>query len=295
MADIEKINQDFINQISELLKLAARDHILPHYKKLKDGEVEFKEGPDDPVSIADREAENFLKNELLKISPHSLFVGEESFAADRSSLIALDQADRLIWCLDPIDGTLNFVGGQKGVQGGFGPMLALVKNSKVLAGWVYNVVDDRLMSYSDATGLQENGRKFEVISAPVRKLYKGNMGFKISKIPQVQAILASIDDLEFGSTPDPSIVFYDQLLKGEFDFLVFYLTFPWDHIMFYPMLRSLGFIVKNWYDEDPKFSDLNKGLLIAKNEDIYRRVKHEFVDRIINLSELKDLGKKYET
>lgn len=283
------IDQNFIDTVSALIKEAATKHIMPYYKNLQDGQVGYKESELDPVSIADREAEIFLREKLQPLIPDSGFVGEESYALNRSLLNIFDNSDAYIWVLDPIDGTNNFVGG----QGGFGPMLALVKDSKVLAGWTYNVIEDKLLTYSDATGIRENGRNFDGPVAPCTQSAHGFMGLKISKIPAVLELINHIGvTLERGS--DPSIICLYKLLKGDLDFLIFYLTFPWDHIMFHPMLRDRGFIVKNWYDQDPKFSDWNRGLLIAKNDETYRKIKTELVDKMIDLPELDNLRKKYE-
>ncbi len=67
--------------------------------------LEFKGAKqDDPVTVADREVETFLRSELKARFPEHGFVGEEH-ADDLAS------GARYVWTLDPLDGTANFASG----------------------------------------------------------------------------------------------------------------------------------------------------------------------------------------
>ena len=65
--------------------------------------VELK-GPQDFVSVADREVENFIRGEIARAFPGDHFLGEETAASFSGN------AERL-WIVDPIDGTHNFLRG----------------------------------------------------------------------------------------------------------------------------------------------------------------------------------------
>ena len=56
-----------------------------------------------PVTIADREAEAFLRKRLLSAFPQDAFLGEES--GDQAGTSGFR------WIIDPVDGTRNFVRG----------------------------------------------------------------------------------------------------------------------------------------------------------------------------------------
>src|SRR6516225_5597717 len=64
--------------------------------------VEWKQD-DSPVTVADREAEGFLRGALLGAFPDDGFLGEETGNQPGSSSFR--------WIIDPIDGTRNFVRG----------------------------------------------------------------------------------------------------------------------------------------------------------------------------------------
>jgi myo-inositol-1(or 4)-monophosphatase len=67
--------------------------------------LEFKGSKqDDPVTVTDRAVEQFLRDELRAAFPHHGVLGEEH--ADD-----IQPGARLVWALDPLDGTANFAAG----------------------------------------------------------------------------------------------------------------------------------------------------------------------------------------
>lgn len=69
-------------------------------------EVEHK-GLQDVVSIADREVENIVRRRVVEAFPDDAFLGEES----AESASAAIKSERVIWVVDPIDGTSCFLNG----------------------------------------------------------------------------------------------------------------------------------------------------------------------------------------
>ena len=68
----------------------------------------WDKGTNDPVCEADLEVDTFLKRELRALLPSAGWLSEESAEnAER-----LD--DRLVWVVDPIDGTRDFIRGRTG-------------------------------------------------------------------------------------------------------------------------------------------------------------------------------------
>lgn len=69
--------------------------------------VDFKHGdPSDPVTQADRDANEVLMAGLGRAFPEDALLAEESLA---SHAYAARQHSRRLWCIDPIDGTREFV------------------------------------------------------------------------------------------------------------------------------------------------------------------------------------------
>ena len=94
--------------------------------------VELK-GPQDFVSVADREVEAFIRDEIERAFPGDGFLGEETAASFAGG------AERL-WIVDPIDGTHNFL---RGVRF-WNVSIAWVENGVRTLGAVYDPAHDEL-------------------------------------------------------------------------------------------------------------------------------------------------------
>ncbi|NUR31589.1 MAG: inositol monophosphatase, partial [Catenulispora sp.] len=96
-------------------------------------------GPLDPVTVADREAEELLRTHLTAFLPGSVVVGEEAVSEDPLLLRALT-GEAPVWVVDPIDGTRNFVAG----SGRFSTLVSLAVGGVLQASWSYAPVLDRI-------------------------------------------------------------------------------------------------------------------------------------------------------
>ena len=84
----------------------------------------WDKSPNNPVSEADLEVDRFLKRELRALLPAAGWLSEET-ADDK-----VRTASGLIWLVDPIDGTRDFVRGRDG----WAVSVALVSANKPLIG-----------------------------------------------------------------------------------------------------------------------------------------------------------------
>jgi myo-inositol-1(or 4)-monophosphatase len=92
-----------IARVAHLMADAARDVILPYFRSAGlSAENKLAEGFD-PVTQADRAAEQAMRAILAAERPNDAILGEEFGAQDGSS--------GLTWVLDPIDGTRGFISG----------------------------------------------------------------------------------------------------------------------------------------------------------------------------------------
>lgn len=101
----------------------ARVKILEIYAK--DFDVEIK-SDDSPVTIADKAADDIIKNYLSNQFPTHAFLTEES-EDDESRLL-----NDYVWIVDPIDGTKDFIA----KDGGFTTNIALAYRHEVVVGVV---------------------------------------------------------------------------------------------------------------------------------------------------------------
>lgn len=94
---------DALEAVAHALADAARAAILPYFRTATLGtENKLSEGYD-PVTIADRAAEQAMRDVLADLRPNDAIFGEEFGEKSGTS--------GLLWVLDPIDGTRGFVSG----------------------------------------------------------------------------------------------------------------------------------------------------------------------------------------
>lgn len=125
----------------EAVRAAARDEIMPRFRNLDASDIDTKTGPQDLVTIADREAERAITEAARAILPGALIVGEEAAADDPSLTGKLADAETAV-IIDPVDGTWNFARG----LAVFGVILAVRMQGETVFGLLYDpVLDDWVM------------------------------------------------------------------------------------------------------------------------------------------------------
>ena len=102
--------------------VAAGEGLQKDFARLSSLEIEYKLGPD-PVTAADRRAEETVRQILSKARPDYGFLGEEG------GVVPGPDEDHL-WVVDPLDGTVNFLFGLPL----FAVNVALARKGKVIAG-----------------------------------------------------------------------------------------------------------------------------------------------------------------
>lgn len=111
------------NQAGEILSKYFRQGLTVEYKK-----DEF-----DPVTIADKEADIYIRDALSAAFPEDEILSEENDARPSSYT-------KRVWMVDPLDGTKYFVNG----QGNFSVMIGLLDNNVPCLGVIYNPITKEL-------------------------------------------------------------------------------------------------------------------------------------------------------
>jgi myo-inositol-1(or 4)-monophosphatase len=114
-------------------------------------DVSSKRDQRDLVTPHDRAAEDRIRAHIAMAEPDSVIVGEEAGTTGAGSVV---------WYVDPIDGTSNFVHG----LAFFSTSVAAVVDGRVVAGAVYDPVRDDLFTASLA-GAWCNGRPISSVGA----------------------------------------------------------------------------------------------------------------------------------
>ncbi len=126
------------------------------------GPVEYKRNHHDPVTVHDRRAESALREMIFDGAPGTLLLGEEEGRTIDSNGRSVSAGnDDIVWLVDPIDGTANFVSGLPW----WCISIAAVKGDEVIMGVIYQPSTDT-MYRADETGAYRNGEPIQVNDAP---------------------------------------------------------------------------------------------------------------------------------
>ncbi len=126
---------------------------LHHFRNLGSLTVESK-GVQDPVSEADRQTEQIIRDRLTHRFPEDAFVGEETGASDVETA-------RGVWVVDPIDGTQPFLLGLPT----WCVSIAYVEAGSISIGLIYNPVTDDLYAALRGHGARWNDQIMAVRDA----------------------------------------------------------------------------------------------------------------------------------
>ncbi len=126
----------------------AGDIALMGWAKAGDDLKVWQKNNDSPVSESDLAVDHFLKDRLGKLLPAAGWLSEET--ADNLDRLG----DDLIWLVDPIDGTRDFVRGRTG----WCISVALISNNRPLVGVLYAPAREEFWMGKAGEGATRNGR-----------------------------------------------------------------------------------------------------------------------------------------
>ncbi len=142
-----------MSEIDEVLRIARRagSHVRSVYAT--PFTVELK-GPDDPVTRADREANEIICAALAASFPGDAVLAEESVPASAAEVARLAAAER-VWFVDPLDGTREFADR----NGEFAVMIGLALRGRAALGVVLMpVTGEAIAGGASAPAFAEDAR-----------------------------------------------------------------------------------------------------------------------------------------
>lgn len=283
-----------IAKIDSLIRDIGKTEVMPRFRKLAEGDVEMK-GINDPVTIADKETERRLTEELTRYLPGSVVVGEETFAKDKSIMSRLDGGDP-VWIIDPIDGTRNFVAGYPE----FATMVALVQNREPIASWIHDPNSGDTVMAEKGSGVWLRGKRLSLAAGNDLGSTVGLVGARVKKFISDPSLMPSgslLPPIEIGSC---ACFDYPRLFKGDVTFanavtpragFLFYLhTNAWDHAPGQLLAHEAGAYSANWAGQPYDLSQPRSGLLYAPNKDVWMHLHGLFEPLILHTMKVAQLS-----
>ncbi len=227
-----------INEINPFLKLLSDESasvIKKYFRTILgvEDKVDFS-----PVTIADKLAEEKMRELILKEFPDHGIIGEEfgNYNSDAE----------YVWVLDPIDGTKSFISGALS----FGTLIALLKDGKPIVGVINHPILDEFL-IGDNYQSKLNGQVVQI-----------KQNSNLSK-----ATLLTTDHLNIGKYKNQNR--FDELIKsvklyrnwgdcygyyllatGFADIMIDPIMSVWDSMALIPIVKGAGGVITDYEGND---------------------------------------------
>lgn len=153
---------DYLNFAHELADV-AREVTLSYFRQ---GVAIENKADDSPVTIADKQTEQLLRDKIALRFPQHGITGEEQSAKHG--------AGEYEWILDPIDGTRSFISGYPL----YGTLICLLKNGEPIVAIIdMPAQDERFFATADSTTQYRKGRKTRSIQSATNQCLADAMLF----------------------------------------------------------------------------------------------------------------------
>ena len=267
-----KTRNEIVNFIMNLLISVNKNIILQYYKNLKSEHISTKSSNDDFVSIADRKSEEFISAQLKGFLDVSEILGEETAFLDKHYDKYLDKS--LLWVVDPIDGTKNYINGKEH----FCSMISLVSHMVPIATFIYyplkNIFVYAFKNYGAFIIDTNTNILSNLLIKPSKRLkLLGSGGSKGIPENYRQSILNNLKTrtkrLFIGSAGIETIM----LAKNQIQFVFHGRVTPWDHAPMDLITKEAGGCVYMAINKS-EFNIKSKGaILAASNVQIWNKIR----------------------
>jgi len=269
-----QFTEDDAKSLAEIVRLAAKQEILPRFRRLPPEAISIKTSETDLVTEADQQGEFLITREVKRRFPQATVIGEEAVAEDPVLLDRIADAEFGV-IVDPIDGTWNYANGLPM----FGVMLAVTRRGETQFGLLYDpFADDTIMAIRGrgAVDMTADGRTRRLRAAAPREFARTN-GFlpiflfdreKWPEIAKANAAFLRVNCLRCSCHE------YRMLAEGTVSFCMTGNLKPWDHAPGQLIHAEAGGF-SALFDGTPYAPTIHDGrLLLAPDEQTWEQI-HE--------------------
>lgn len=228
--------QSLTNFACQLADLAGNT-IMPYFRQELSVGNKLSGGSFDPVTVADKEAELRMREQIQSSHPGHGILGEEYGAVQGET--------GLTWVLDPIDGTRAFISGLPV----WGTLIALHDGQRPVIGVMDQpFTGERFIASGNRSVLQQHGREKILQTRACNKLDQAIMMstdpdmFDRSERRVQQQLASSVKLMRFGG----DCYAYCMLASGCIDLVVEAGLSAYDIQALIPIIECAGGVVSDW-------------------------------------------------
>ncbi len=223
-----------------------------------DVNIETK-GDDSPVTIADKKAEETMRELIMKHYPGHGILGEEFGNYNEEA--------EYRWILDPIDGTKSFITGTVT----FGTLIALTKNGKPVLGVINQpILGEYLIGDNETALLNHVQVKVRECNSVVDATLLTTDHLNIEAYQNIEPFEALIRKVKLYRQWGDCYGYY-LVATGFADVMVDPVMSIWDSMALIPVIKGAGGVITDYRGQDA----LNGSSIIAAAKGIHRQIVNE--------------------
>ncbi|MDW0115865.1 inositol monophosphatase family protein [Sporosarcina thermotolerans] len=248
-----------------LIKEAGHKIRVSFYKTI---DVESKAEANDLVTNIDRDIEQFFIRKIREKFPDHRIFGEEGFGDEIKSL------EGVIWMLDPIDGTMNFIHQKRN----FAISLGIYLEGVGILGYIYDVMNDDFYHAVKGEGAYFNDERLPMLeNTPIEEAVIGvNASWvapnrRIEHMPIVEMVHRCRGTRSYGS----AAIELAYVSSGRIDAYMSLRLSPWDIAGGMVIAQEVGAIATNMKGENPHL--LGQDTFIVAKSGLHEEILKNYI------------------
>ncbi|WP_374717807.1 inositol monophosphatase family protein [Neobacillus sp.] len=231
-------------------------------------DIQTKSNQNDLVTNIDKETEQFIISKIKEHYPNHKIMGEEGFGDELASL------EGIVWIIDPIDGTMNFVHQQRN----FAISIGVYENGVGKIGIVYDVVHDEMYHAFKGRGAYLNNKKMPKLeSASISEAIIALNATWVMPNHRIDhhLMIPLVRDARGTRSYGTAALEMVYVAAGRVDAYISLRLSPWDFAGGAVIVEELGGIVTNLRGE--KLNYLNKDSLLVAKPGLHKTIIEEYL------------------
>lgn len=231
--------------------------------------VTTKSNANDLVTNIDQNTEKFFADRIRGAYPEHLIFGEEGYGDDIASL------EGIVWIIDPIDGTMNFVHQKRS----FAISIGVYVDGIGEIGLTYDVMADVLYEAKRGEGAFKNGVRLPKLTETLdlRDSIIGLNHFWLCENSRVdeKVMQSFVRTIRGARTTGAATLEMAYVAEGVLDGYLALRLSPWDISAGIVLINEVGGIVTNHLGAEVNMLETNS--LVAANERIHAEIIEDFM------------------
>jgi myo-inositol-1(or 4)-monophosphatase len=230
--------------------------------------ISSKSNANDLVTNIDRDIEKFFIEKIRKTFPNHRILGEEGFGDE------LEHSEGVVWLIDPIDGTLNFIHQQRN----FAISVGIYENGIGVIGIIYDVVHNEMYCAVKGKGAFINDQPIPVLQeTTVKKAIIGiNASWVIeNKRIDFRKIVPLIQDARGTRSYGSAALELVYVATGRIDAYISMRLAPWDFAAGIIIVEELGGVTSNILGE--KLNLLEKSSVFVAKPGLHQEILDQYL------------------